>query len=169
MKTITVITGFCLLVSLSGYGQAGETDKVAKSEVSKLSFITGEWKGSGWMTGQDRSRHSFIQTETIRFKLDSTAILIEGFGMSDEKVIHNALAIITYNKENNNYTFDSYLSTGLSGKFKAELTDGRLYWYPRENIRYIIYLNDKGQWYETGEMNRGGTWYQFFEMTLDKK
>jgi hypothetical protein len=36
-------------------------------------------------------------------------------------------------------------------------------------MRYIIYLNDKGQWHETGEMKRENDWFQFFEMTLDKK
>jgi hypothetical protein len=30
-------------------------------------------------------------------------------------------------------------------------------------------MNDQGQWFEVGEMNREGTWYQFFEMTLNKE
>jgi hypothetical protein len=25
-----------------------------------------------------------------------------------------------------------------------------------DNFRYIIYINDEGQWYETGELNRDG-------------
>ncbi|CAN5383873.1 hypothetical protein BH23BAC1_BH23BAC1_05400 [soil metagenome] len=35
-------------------------------------------------------------------------------------------------------------------------------------MRYIINLNDQGQWYEKGEIKRNGNWLQFFEMTLDK-
>ena len=39
---------------------------------------------------------------------------------------------------------------------------------PRQ-MRYTIKLNQKGQWYETGEMSMNGqAGQQFFEMTLDK-
>ena len=119
--------------------------------------------------GRDGQKHPFNQTETIRFKLDSTAILIEGLGKSNEQVTHNAMAIVTYNRSENNYNFRSYLSTGRTGDFKAELIDGKFYWYPNDNMRYIIYLNDNGQWYETGEMSSDNAWFQFFEMTLDKQ
>lgn len=79
------------------------------------------------------------------------------------------MAIVTYDKADKNYNFSSYLSTGRSGDFKGELIDGKFYWYLNENMRYIISLNDKGQWYETGEMKGENDWFQFFEMTLDKK
>src|SRR5690606_40316174 len=57
-----------------------ETDLESKSEILKLEFITGNWEGKGWMMGQDGQKHHFDQTENITFKLDSTAILIEGQG-----------------------------------------------------------------------------------------
>ena len=84
-------------------------------------------------------------------------------------VTHNALAVISFNKEENTYNFQSYMSNGRSGSFKAELIENKLFWYPVDNIRYIIFINDEGQWYETGEMNRNEQWFQFFEMTLDKE
>lgn len=146
-----------------------ETNQSNKREVSKLAFIVDDWKGNGWMMGQDGQKHSFSQTENISFKLDSTAILIQGHGMNDGKVIHNAMAIITYNKAENHYNFHSYLANGREDSFKAELIDKKLYWYPMPNMRYIIFINEKGQWYETGEMQRGEQWFQFFEMTLDKQ
>ncbi len=36
-------------------------------------------------------------------------------------------------------------------------------------MRYIITLNEKGQWFEIGEMERNNEWFKFFEMTLDRK
>jgi hypothetical protein len=38
-------------------------------------------------------------------------------------------------------------------------------------IRYTMRLNEKGQWHEVGEVSRdaGQSWFQFFEMTLDRK
>ena len=153
---------------LSIFAQGGETDEISKREISKLAFIVGDWEGEGWMMAQNGIQHSFVQFEKIIFKLDSTAILIEGLGMDDEKVIHNALAIITYNKEEKNFNFTSFLANGMGGKFKGELIGEKFYWYPRDNMRYIIYLNEDGQWFETGEMKNGEDWFQFFEMTLDK-
>jgi len=58
--------------------------------------------------------------------MDGTAILIEGIGTANGAIIHNAMAIITYNKADDNYTFKSYLSSGLGGSFKAELIDALL-------------------------------------------
>nr|WP_294948629.1 hypothetical protein [uncultured Mucilaginibacter sp.] len=164
-KLITIAFALVLLSSL-GYSQSKETDKAAKAEVSKLAFIVGNWAGKGWMMMQG-GKSTFDQTEKVQFKLDSTAVQIDGLGKADGQIIHNALAIITSNKPGG-YNFRSYLATGREGQFKAELIGSKLYWYPYEGMRYIIELNDKGQWFETGEMNRDGKWNKFFEMTLDK-
>lgn len=148
--------------------QMQKADSISKEQMKKLAFMVGKWQGEGWMMGRG-SKSEFTQTENIQFKLDSTAILVEGKGMSNGKVIHDALAIITYNKEKAQYSFRSYLPNGMNGEFKAELIDDKLYWYPNENVRYIIWLNDQKQWYERGEFKRGDSWMQFFEMTLDEQ
>ena len=70
-----------LLLATSLFAQEAETDLLNKKEVSKLAFIVGEWEGDGWMMGRDGQKHAFTQTENISFKLDSTAILIEGRGL----------------------------------------------------------------------------------------
>lgn len=44
----------------------------------------------------------------------------------------------------------------------------KFHWYPSGNTRYVIELNESGEWFETGEINQNGTWVQFFEMTLKK-
>ena len=163
-----ILTILFLFAVPSVHAQEAETDTVAKKAISELAFITGDWSGSGWMMGRDGQKHAFEQTEKISFKLDSTAILIEGMGQAEGKTIHNALAIVTYNKADGKFNFRSYLASGRSGDYDAELIDGGFHWYPNENMRYIIRLNEKGQWYEKGEMKRGDDWFQFFEMTLDK-
>lgn len=169
MKTLILITISIFFCLQNSFGQSFKTDSIAKNEVSKLAFIVGKWEGAGWMMNSDRKKHNFNQTEHIQFKLDSTTILIEGLGKINDNVIHNAMAIVSYNKSENNYTFQSYLQNGRKGEFKAELIDDKFYWYPNKNIRYTILINEKGQWYELGEINRNGNWFQFFEMTLDKK
>lgn len=145
-----------------------QTDLEAQSAIKQLEFMVGQWKGSGWIMGRDGQRHNFIQTEDVQFKLDSTVILIEGLGKTGDVVTHNAMAILSYNKAEENYKFHSWLSTGRGGAFTGELKEGIFYWYPGENIRYVIHINQDGQWYEKGEMNRDGSWFQFLEMTLDR-
>lgn len=161
---------FALSVFLAGqsFSQSFATDTISKSEISKLDFLIGNWKGNGWIMGRDRTKSEFVQSEKIQFKLDSTIILIEGLGKSNGIITHNAMAIISFNKEDTNYIFQSYVQNGQKGEFKGELVDGKFYWYLNENMRYIIWINENEQWYETGEFNREGKWYQFFEMTLDR-
>lgn len=167
MRISYIVSIIFILFALSLHSQHADTDTLAKREMQKLAFLTGDWAGTGWMIGPDRTRHSFDQTEKIHFKLDSTLILIEGKGMSEGQLVHNALAIISYDKNAGHYIFNSWLANGRKGEFKAELIGGKLYWYLNDMMRYIISINEDGQWYETGEMQRNGNWFQFFEMTLD--
>jgi hypothetical protein len=168
MKRILIFTFAIFLVKLS-YSQSVEADSLSKAKISELEFMAGKWKGSGWMMGRDGQKSEFEQSEDIQFKLDSTMLLIEGLGTSQGKVVHNALALITYDKSEDKLVFRSYLQNGQNGEFAAELTDGKLFWYPNPNVRYIVGLNESGQWYETGEFKRGENWTRFFEMTLDRE
>lgn len=164
---IIILVLFFLSGSITSIAQSIKTDSISKSEISKLVFMVGNWEGKGWMMGKE-GKSEFEQTEIIQFKLDSTAILVEGQGKSGGMIIHDAMAILSYNKEDKNYAFRSYLKNGQNASFKSELIDNKLYWYPNENVRYIIWLNESGQWYEKGEFKRNGNWSQFFEMTLSK-
>jgi hypothetical protein len=167
MKTyLTIVLVF--LISITGFTQTSETDSISKAKIKELDFMVGNWKGTGWMMGKN-GKSEFEQTERIEYKLDSTAILIEGKGMSNGKIIHNALAILTYNKSEDNYSFRSYLPSGMNAEFKAEIIENKLYWYPSDNVRYVIWKNEKEQWYEKGEYKTENSWNQFFEMTLDRE
>jgi hypothetical protein len=169
MRTLNLTLLICLFFSLPAFSQMPDVDKEGQKAIAKLAYLVGDWEGTGWMMIQDGSKHTFNQYEKIQLKLDGTALLIEGRGFADGKLIHDAMAVLTYNKEEAHYNLSSFLFTGRQGKFKAEIIGEKLFWYPNENIRYIIYLNEKGQWYETGEMRRGEGWFQFIEMTLNKK
>ena len=111
-----------------------------KQEITKLDILVGKWDGEGWIMGRDGQKYTFQQTENIQFKIDSVAILIEGLGKSNGQITHNALAIISYNKKDSIYNFQSYTATGRGGSFEAKLIDGKFYWYPNEKMRYIIWI-----------------------------
>jgi hypothetical protein len=168
MKRIFIFAIAIFITNLS-FSQSVESDSLSKAKISELEFMVGNWKGKGWMMGPDGQKSEFDQTEKIQFKLDSTMVLIEGLGKSQGEVVHNALALVTYDKAEEKLVFRSYLQNGRSGEFPAEMKGGKLYWFPNPNVRYIIGINEQGQWYETGEFKRGENWNQFFEMTLDKE
>lgn len=160
-----------MLICTAGMAQAQNAaiDTVAKKAITDLAFITGQWEGSGWMIGVDGVRHEFTQSENIRFKLDTTAILIEGKGFAGGRAVHNALAVIRFNATENRFDFYSFLSSGKEGVFKAFIENGELVWYLNEGMKYTVRIDDKGNWYEKGEMNMGESWFQFFETNLHRK
>jgi hypothetical protein len=137
-------------------------------KMAPLTFLEGKWKGSGWMMGQDRVRQNFEQEEIIELKLSGTMLQIEGIGTAEGKAVHHALALIQPVEEDGQYEFTSFLQSGMRGTYPAQLEGGKLIWKPTDQVRYIIQLNEKGQWNEIGEYNAGNAWYKFFEMTLDK-
>jgi hypothetical protein len=168
MKQAIILTAILVAGAVNTAAQATQTDQVSQAAIQTLEFLVGDWKGSGWIMGRDGERHPFDQTEKVQFKLDSTVILVEGLGKTGGIVTHNALAVISFDKAEQNFSFRSYLSTGLGGTFTGEVIEDSFYWYPNENMRYIIRINEDGQWFEKGEMNRGGEWFQFMEMILDR-
>ena len=168
MKQIILCLLFILVFGYLGNAQAPSVDVELQKEMAKLDFMVGQWAGQGWSMGPDMQRHAFDQKENIQYKLDGTAILVEGIGTTNGQVIHNAMAVITYDKQKKHYLFRSYLFDGKSGEYKGELIDGKFHWYLNDGMRYIIHQNEQDQWYEIGEINRNGTWYPFFEMTLNK-
>lgn len=170
---------FLLLALTFNYSIMAQNDAPSpKQALDKIAFMTGKWQGAGWQIGQDRQKHTFQQTEDIYLAGAGEVMVIHGMGKNkdletnEEKVIHNAVAMITYNSREERYDFRSYAVGRGSGNFTGKVTDENQFeWYmdtPNGQIRYTITLNEQGQWHETGEMAMGENWFQFFEMTLDK-
>lgn len=172
MKNLTKISLLILVVTsfqVSAWSQVSyELNLDNQRKMAPLSSLEGKWKGSGWMMGQDRVRQNFEQEENIEMKLSGTILQIEGIGSADGQVVHHALALIQAKEEEGKYEFTSFLQSGMKGTYPAQFEGGKLIWNPTDQVRYIIQINDQGQWHEIGEYNAGNTWYKFFEMTLNK-
>lgn len=172
MKNLAKISLLILLIisfQIPAWSQVSyELNLDNQRKMAPLSFLEGKWKGSGWLMGEDRVRQNFEQEELIEMKLSGTILQIEGIGTAEGKVVHHALALIQPAEEDGKFEFTSFLQSGLKGTYPAQLEDGKLIWQPALQVRYIIQLNDQGQWHEIGEYNAGNAWYKFFEMTLAK-
>ncbi|MBS1792042.1 MAG: DUF1579 family protein [Acidobacteria bacterium] len=167
-----------LLTPIAASAQSAGISSAA--EMKKLDFLLGDWKGEGWIEMGPGGRSTFKQTETVQGKLSGTVVLIEGVGKGklastgQEGIVHNALAVISYDSRAKKYLFRAYRADGNFVDAEMTVDANTLVWGFREpqrnvEIRYTIKLNDAGQWFEVGEFSMDGkTWRKFFEMTLER-
>nr|AFG17171.1 hypothetical protein [uncultured bacterium] len=143
-----------------------------RAEMKKLDIGMGKWEGSGWMQ-QGPEKQTFTGIENVQRKLGGLAILVEGkFTNQQNVVIHETLAVISYNTKNKTYDFSTYLASGLKGIYELTSTADGWQWhipFTGGKIRYTTKLTTD-TWFETGEMSQdeGKTWRKFFEMNLKR-
>ncbi|MEP6902238.1 MAG: hypothetical protein ABJA66_10840 [Actinomycetota bacterium] len=171
MKKILIISVFVFSSILTVSAQSENTAELQRTEVKKLVSMVGQWKGSGWIQ-QGAKRETFTGTENIQHKLDGLAVLFEGkFANPEGKVIHETLAVLSFDAKVKTYRFRTYLASGMSGEYDFKLLTDSYEWgfqIPAGTIRYTIKTaNDV--WFEIGEFSKDGkTWMKFFEMKLDR-
>jgi hypothetical protein len=172
MKTALTL----LLIVFSFYTKAQDGVALRLEKMSKVLFMVGNWEGKGWMLMPDGRKETFNQTEKISAKLDNAVILVEGMGKLPDngKVIHNAMALLTYDVAKQQYHWTSTTTRGgYILDVVPEVSDNKFVWSLNSpvagKIRYTITL-DKGDWLEIGEASKDGgqTWTQNFEMRLKK-
>jgi hypothetical protein len=148
-----------------------------REAMKKLDFLVGEWKGEGWMEFAPGQRRAFKGTEVAQSKLGGLLLTIEGLhrgqagGKAEEVTVHNAFAVVSYDDKAKRYHFQAYTARGGHEVAEAEVTGGQLVWGMKVpqfgEVRYTIKRDDKGRWFEVGEVSQiGKEWRKFFEMTL---
>jgi len=144
-------------------------------EMKKLDWFIGHWKGTGWIQMGPQERHEFTQTETIEAKLDGLVLVIEGLGKAKEdgSTVHTALAFVSYDHRAKKFRWHAFTPEGQMDT-EAKVSTDTLEWTleipQRGRMRYTITRNEKGEWFEVGEMIQDDqTRHKFFEMTLRKQ
>lgn len=171
MNKFLVILVFMFLSIVAVSAQVENTAELQRTEVKKIESMVGQWKGSGWIQ-QGAKRETFTGTENVQSKLNGLALLVEGkFTNPEGQVIHETLAVLTFNAKESKYSFSTYLATGMSGNYDFRLLADSYEWGFQTSmgtIRYTIKTaNDL--WFEVGEFSKDGkTWIKFFEMKLDR-
>ena len=179
MKSLALIY-LMLVVLISHTISAQPSEAVAKEKMKAFAHWAGHWQGEGFMQmGPGPLKKSNVD-EHLEFKLDGTVMLIEGIGKSleagnENKIVHHALAVLSFDQTKNEYKFDSYLKDGRSTQAWLNIIEeGKYQWgfdVPNGKIKYSITLDtSKKNWNEIGEFSNdnGATWMKFFEMNLKK-
>ena len=173
MKKVLVIILLILSINLSF---AQYIDSLQINEMEKVQWLVGKWKGEGWMMFGPEEKHTFSQTETVTSKLNGILLAIEGLGTDRESnIIHNAFAVLSFDSANQKFVMRAHKADGAFTEADAIVDDkGNFIWgfshpYAGE-LRFTIKQNDKGQWYEIGEVSNddGDSWFQNFELLLNK-
>jgi len=152
-------------------GQEAAPVELRKSEMKKLDKMAGQWKGSGWAQ-YAQSKETFTGGELVQKKVDGLALLVEGkFTNSAGKVIHETMAVMSYDEKRSGYRFNTYLANGMTGEYDLKVFPDRFEWgfqIPTGTVRYTIKI-EKDLWFEIGEFSRDGkTWFKNFEMKLER-
>jgi hypothetical protein len=149
---------------------------VQRAEMKKLDWLVGQWKGTGWMQMGPKGRREFTIIETVQGKLDGLVLVVEGQGTSKEdgSSVHTALAFVSYDEQAKTFRWRAFTAEGRATDTEAKVGADTLEWGleigQRGRMRYTIKLNQKGEWFEVGEMTQDGrTWQKFFEMTLGRE
>jgi hypothetical protein len=169
-----------VVVSVSaGSSPAQPSTDAQRVAMKKLDFLVGQWKGEGWSEFVPGQRRTFKGTETVQSKLDGLLLTVDGLhrgqvgGKGEEVVVHNAFGLISYDDKAKQYRLEAFTARGSREDTEAKVTEGQLVWgikIPQlGDIRYTVKLDDKGRWFEIGEMSKDGKeWRKCFEMTLEK-
>lgn len=143
--------------------------------MAPFAWLLGEWRGSGWTLLPDGSRHRFESHELVSAKLSGNALLIEGRHHEPgrpERIVHDAMAMITWDSRTNAYRFRSALASGMGGDFAIEPGPNGFTWRidaPGGAIVYTV-THESGAWTERGRRTGpDGRSVDFFEMTLRRQ
>jgi hypothetical protein len=164
----------CFTLVWSAFAQPQRPNVAAQREaMKKLAFLLGTWTGDA-STMRPNQSIKVKQTEQVSYKLDGLVLLIEVTGRNPDSgdIVFRALATVSYDDGAGVYHFrayndGSYLDTELKvpeNGFEWGIQNG-----PAQ-MKFVMKLNDKGEWVETGNATVGNNPAQkFFDMTVRKQ
>lgn len=164
-----------LFLYSSSLAQRPDYSAQVKSEMTKLSVLSGNWEGTSTSITPNGEKGTAMVTERIYFKLDSTLLVLEGLGKDEEgNIVHSAFGVITFDHAQNKYVMKSFLSNGSSTDADFEVLEPNISFQwgfetPQGGtMKYTLNIENDA-WSETGEYSQDGEqWFQFFEMELNR-
>ncbi len=184
VNNFTLLAGLTLLVfataepTFAQNPQQAAMLKAQQDAMAKMAFLAGEWEGTGWMDmGQGRAEYR--SHEIVESRLDGLVLVVEGTheadvpGQAEPRVVHHAVAMITFDPIARRYNFNSQVHQGGTGMYHGDMDGDAFVWgmsFGTMHMRYTIRLDEEGRWYEIGERSTDGeNWTAFMGMTLERK
>lgn len=162
-----------LAVAISVAQQPTGPTTAELTAMKKLGFLVGKWEGQGWMQ-QGPTKETANGTENVQWKLQGKALLVEGLftHVSTKQVVHETLAVITFDEKSGKYKFSAFLFNRPNGEYELKAHENGFTWSmkPTEQVTVDFAMNlVNGEWIEVGEFSfNGGAKTKFLEMKLKK-
>ena len=176
-----ILLAYLMIIGLITGLRAQPSEAVGKEKMKIFTALTGRWKGEAFIQTGPGPVQKATMDEDVQYKLDGMIILIEGIGVgldphtNKNKIMHHAMAILSYDQRTNEYKFNTFLKDGRRAECWFTAMEINQYQWgfdiPQGKIKYTIKIDPgKSTWYEIGEisMDSGSTWMKFFEMNLTK-
>lgn len=160
-----------LALALPLAAQGPPEPTAALAAMKKLAFWVGKWSGTATVQ-MGPQKHTTSIDETIEYRLDGFVMHVQGLGKQDGRTIHDALAVVTWDEAKKQYRFQSWRMPGgvmvdTELKLTGEKTVEWGFQMGAMRMRYNMTINEKGEWFEFGEISMDGQkWQKFHEMTL---
>lgn len=150
-----------LTISLSStlFGQSIEQRKMAK-----LSFLIGDWKGTGTSYPKEENEPYQVLTKT-RYDLDGELIVLKLRDTRNGKPVLSLHTLFYYDHKQQTYLYSPF-SGKSSGTYKCKIIDGKFICALKSDYRLIFKKSENGELIETGEKLEGGKWIKSFEDIL---
>ena len=145
-----------------------------QAAMDRLSFMVGNWVGSGWTITASGTRQEFLQTERVRRQVQGLVISVEGLGRDKAdptRIVDSALAVINYDDTTSQYRWEAFSQGHLTASVPV-VGDDTFQWtlsQPGVTIRYTLKFT-RTSWHEVGELSTDGgqSWRKNFQMDLTR-
>ncbi len=151
---VTSLFTFLILVSASLNAQE------EKEALSKLSFMTGNWKGVSISYGKNGKQKVDV-TEDVHYIMDGDLLILNV--KSPWIALHT---IVSYNVKEKTYYYSPFSKKGNKKGYKGTYEDGKFKVYFNENRRLTFTKTTQGEFHEYGEKLQDGKWEKYFEDIL---
>jgi len=150
----------------------------AQSQDNPLSFMLGEYKGTGWFISEEGKKESNI-TEKVTCKQGCSFIVVEGLGtrqdaIGKEVISHEAYGIITQDRKTEKWMIQAYRNGEVVIAEIKLVTDKIIRWeLPLPNnagtVRFTTDFSNPNEWKGIGEYSKDNeSWSQIMETNLTK-
>lgn len=172
---LVIASLIALAAPVAAAAQPPASAPALSERMAPFAWLVGEWRGTGWIIQPDGVRHEVESRETVTTRLSGGALLIEGRHNASgqpNRIVHDAIALVTWDSRANAYRFRTALATGMSGDFAITPTTNGFTWSiptPNGSIDYVV-THENGVWTERGRRTgRDGRAVDFFEMVLRRQ
>ena len=176
IRTLVVAALASLAAAPAAAQGMARPDPAAQAEMRRLEFLVGDWEGEGWYQAGPGNRIAIRQTESVRWRLDGLALLVDGLGKmrpadgGPEQTVHDALAVITWDPQSRVYRVTAWRGPQRTEAMLQLTSDGYVWGFKPPNggeVRFTMRLTPEGHWVERGEFSPDGArWLPFMEFDL---